>query len=229
MKQSDIASLRLYQLISPSLPIGSFTYSQGMEWAVENAWVNNVDSLSGWLETQMKDSLAWLELPLLLRLHGACETNDQLRFFSCSHQLYVSRETNELRQEELNRARALLMVLNKLPGSENWPQLLAWRDALLKSQIAGFSLASYQWQINKKQMLFGYTWSWLENAVTVAIKLIPLGQSDGQAVLYRLAEKIPSVVESTMLVNDEDIGASTAALAIASSLHETQYTRLFRS
>lgn len=230
---SHLSHLRLYQLISPSLPIGAFTYSQGMEWAVENGWIYDSESLSEWLETMLKDSLLWLELPILLRLYQARENNDAELFLQWSQQLYASRETAELRQEEMNRARALLSVLNKLPHTgfeqDNWPELLLWREALLKSQIAGFALAAYQWEIEKKEMITGYAWSWLENAVTVAIKLVPLGQSDGQSVLYRLAETLPQLVDDVIQVTDDEIGASTIASAIASSLHETQYTRLFRS
>jgi urease accessory protein len=79
------------------------------------------------------------------------------------------------------------------------------------------------------ELLQGYTWSWLENAVAVAVKLVPLGQTDGQRLLYELGIKIAVLVERTASIEDDIIGASTPALAIASSLHETQYSRLFRS
>ena len=228
-QQSALANLRLYQLISPSLPIGAFTYSQSLEWAVECGWVGDDTSLSRWLDSVMKDSLCTLELPVLLRLYRACSDDEKNNFAYWSQQLYASRETQELRQEEINRARALLMVLNKLPDAARWPRLLAWRQALLKTQAAGFAMASYHWRIEPAQMLNGYAWSWLENAVNVAVKLIPLGQSDGQAVLFELAKKLPALIEQANQLEDDEVGASTTALAIASSLHETQYTRLFRS
>ena len=226
---NEIAKLRLFQIISPSLPIGSFTYSQGMEWAVENGWIDSIETLYRWLDSVLLDSLVWLELPVTLRLLEACKTKNEMDFSRWCQQLLASRETQELRQEELNRARAFLTVLNKLPEAASWPELVNWREDLLKAQTAGFALAAHYWDIQARDMLQGYAWSWLENSVTVAIKLIPLGQSDGQAVLYQLAEKLPLITEQAMNVCDDEIGASTPALAIASSLHETQYTRLFRS
>jgi len=226
---SDLANLRLFQLISPTLPIGSFTYSQGIEWSVEAGWISNPENLSEWLESVLKDSLVWLELPILLRLYDACKNNDAIVFNHWSQQLLASRESKELRQEELNRARALLTVLNKLPEASSWPELREWRDALLNSQVSSFALAAKYWGIDHRQTLLGYVWSWLENAVTVAVKLIPLGQSDGQITLHSLSSLIPDAIDVAMSVDDDDIGASTPALAIASSLHEAQYTRLFRS
>jgi len=226
---SDIANLRLYQLISPTLPIGSFTYSQGMEWSVESDWINNRETLSEWLVSVLNDSLVWLELPILLRLFDACHNNDTNSFNHWSEQLLASRESMELRQEELNRARALLSVLNKLPDASSWTELHEWGDALLNSQASSFALAAKHWGIDRRQTLIAYAWSWLENAVTVAVKLIPLGQSDGQTTLYHLSNSLPDAIDMAMSIGDDDIGASTPALAIASSLHETQYTRLFRS
>ncbi len=228
-RTNELAQLRLFQLINPSLPIGSFTYSQGMEWAVENGWITDANTLFSWLESVLFDSLACLELPILSRLYDASKEQQTEQFSAWSQQLLASRETKELRQEEINRGRAVLMVLNKLPVSPTWPELLNWRPALLKTQAASFALASVKWKIPQKDLLMGYAWSWLDNAITVAIKLIPLGQSDGQAALYQLSELLPELVEQARAINDEKIGASTPALAIASSLHETQYTRLFRS
>jgi len=226
---SELSQLRLFQLISPSLPIGSFTYSQGMEWAIEAQWIKDVNSLSDWVESVLLDSLLWLEFPILKRLFIASVENNSEDFMYWSHYLFASRETTELRQEELNRARALLMVLNKMPDSNSWPELVTWRGALLKSQASNFALAAAYWGVDQKQMLMGYAWSWLENIVTVAIKLIPLGQSDGQSVMYKIAELLPEIIRQSETIVDDDIGASTTALAISSSLHETQYTRLFRS
>ncbi|VAW93901.1 Urease accessory protein UreF, partial [hydrothermal vent metagenome] len=90
-------------------------------------------------------------------------------------------------------------------------------------------LAAQRWQISLEDLLVGYTWSWLENAVAAAIKLVPLGQTEGQSLLYRFSAEINTAVEHALALNDDAIGASTPALAIASSLHETQYSRLFRS
>ena len=97
------------------------------------------------------------------------------------------------------------------------------------SQLAGYALAACHWHIELIDLLGGYCWSWLENAVAVAIKLVPLGQSKGQTLLYDLSGDTSGLVERASKLEDDRIGASNPALAIASSLHETQYSRLFRS
>ena len=224
--QSQLTQLRLFQLISPTLPIGSFTYSQGMEWAIENGWINNPIDLKHWVQSVLSNSLAYLELPILIRLHRASQSNDVDAFHYWSQLLLAHRETSELRQEELNRARALLAVLNKL---SNWPELTEWKNALLCSQASGFALAANYWGIDERTTLNGYTWAWLENGVNAAVKLVPLGQTDGQTILYQLANEIPTAIDLALKLNDEELGASTPALAIASSMHEIQYCRLFRS
>jgi urease accessory protein len=229
MPESGLAHLRLLQLVSPNLPTGAFTYSQGLEWAVECGWLKNKLNTGDWLKSILGDSLQYLELPLLARLYHATQNSQAAIFLQWSQQLFASRETFELRNEETQRARALFRLLKKLPQSETWPELETHKQALLASQIAGYALAASHWNIPLKELLQGYTWSWLENAVVVAIKLVPLGQSEGQQLLYELSDNINLAVDQALKISDDEIGASTPAMAIASSLHETQYTRLFRS
>ena len=224
-----LPGIRLLQLISPNLPTGAFTYSQGLEWAVECRWIKNKSDTRDWLQSVLEHSLQTLELPILLRLLTAVHNNRHSEFQHWAQWLYASRETSELRNEERQRARALLMVLKQLPDSEHWPELENWQPALRCCQLAGYALAAHHWQIPVKDLLMGYTWSWLENAVAAAIKLVPLGQTEGQSLLYRFSTKINTAIEHAITLEDNAIGASTPALAIASSLHETQYSRLFRS
>jgi urease accessory protein len=229
MPDQNLPGLRLLQLISPTLPTGAFTYSQGLEWAVECGWVRNEEDTRQWLQSVLNDSLQTLELPVLARLYEAVNDNNHEPFQYWSKWLYSSRETSELRDEEMQRARALYSVLGNLPDSQHWHELDDWQDALLQCQLAGYALAASHWQINLPDLLRGFTWSWLENAVAAAIKLVPLGQTGGQRLLYELSEVIGGIVEQATTFKDDSIGASTPALAIASSLHETQYSRLFRS
>jgi len=229
MPDQNLPGLRLLQLISPTLPTGAFTYSQGLEWAVECGWIRNEQNTRQWLLSVLRDSLQYLELPILIRLHAAVKVNDHAQFKYWSHWLYASRETCELRDEEKQRARALHTVLGKLPDSQHWHELENWRHALLQCQLAGYALAASHWRIELTDLLQGYTWSWLENAMAAAIKLVPLGQTEGQRLLYELSAGIPGIVESSTTLDENSIGSCTPALAIASSLHETQYCRLFRS
>jgi urease accessory protein len=220
-----LGRLRLMQLVSPALPIGAFTYSQGLEWAVEAGWVCDMATLADWLEGLMDDGLAQLELPILRRLYQACAREDGTAVSRWGRQLYASRETRELRAEERNRARALITLLADLEV----PQAADWREQLIHCQAAPFALAAVHWEIGLEDCLLGYAWGWLENQVGAAIKLVPLGQTDGQRVQLQLAGRLPAVVERALVIDDDDIGAGAPALAIASACHETQYTRLFRS
>jgi urease accessory protein len=222
---AQLGRLRLMQLISPALPIGAFTYSQGLEWAVEAGWVRDNATLADWLEGLMDDGLAQLELPILKRLYLACEKEAFDAVENWGRQLYASRETRELRAEERNRARALLTLLADL----DIHQAAAWREHLMQCQAAPFALAAVHWKIGIEDCLLGYAWGWMENQVAAAIKLVPLGQTDGQRVQLKLAERLPATVERAMKIEDEDMGAGAPAQAIASACHETQYTRLFRS
>lgn len=224
-----LPGLRLLQLISPNLPTGAFTYSQGLEWAVECGWIKDKTDTRHWLKSVLDDNLQTLELPLLVRLFDAVKNNNHAEFQHWTLWLYASRETSELRNEEQQRARALLKVLKQLPDSEHWPELDSWRPSLLRCQLSGYALAAYHWRIPLKDLLTGYTWSWLENTVAAAIKLVPLGQTEGQYLLYQFSAEIHAAVEHAIALEDDAIGTSTPAQAIASSLHETQYSRLFRS
>ena len=223
--ESAQALTRLMHLVSPSLPIGSFTYSQGIEWAVECGWIESAASLGEWLEDQLMTSIVHLDLPVLQRLHAAAMEKDVDALESWSQYLLASRETAELRQEEINRGRALadLLVALEVSNAQEWKPILA------SCQAAGFATAAAGWQIPYRDAAGGYAWSWLENLVLAAVKIIPLGQTEGQQLLMRLSEVLPDAVERSLGIEDDMIGASNPALAIASSRHEMQYTRLFRS
>ena len=227
------AFFRLQQLISPSLPIGAFTYSQGLEWAVESGWVKTAEDLYQWLDSMLEGAMVTLDLPVLIRLYQASAHQSYETFGYWSEYLMACRETSELRAEEGQRGQAFMTVLDKLPDTSCWTELQkgvgSWRDSLALTQLSGFALACQKWQITPENMLRGYLWSWLENMVIVAVKLIPLGQSDGQRVLFRFTDVLSQRCQQAIQMRDEDIGAASPAMAIASSLHETQYCRLFRS
>lgn len=220
-----LPDLRLYQLISPALPIGGFTYSQGLEWAVEARWVHDRDTLQSWVESLLAHSIATLDLPVLLHLQqGFAEADRTAVEYWCNY-LLACRETRELRTEERQRGAALAKLLPSL-GVDIPAGLQA---ATASCQLAAMALAASHWGIPSEKTCGGYTWSWLESTVTAGVKLIPLGQTQGQQIVLALAEKIPAAVSAALRVRDDEIGSSSPAQAIASSRHETQYTRLFRS
>jgi urease accessory protein len=221
----DTRLLRLLQLVSPSLPIGGFTYSQGIEWAVESGWIRDRGDLDAWLSDLLHGPLAQVDLPLLLRLQAATEARDREALATWIDWLPASRETAELRAEESNRGRALadLLVAWGLEGAGDW------RPELARSQAAAFAFAAAAWAIDPRVAATGYAWAWLEGLLLAAVKIVPLGQTQGQQVLLGLAGRIPLALERALTLEDDAIGASSPALAIASSRHESQYTRLLRS
>ena len=218
-------TFRLFQLISPSLPVGAFAYSQGLEWAIEAGWVNDQASFEHWLRSALKDSLTPLELPLLNAACEAMQNKDWPRLQEISQTLMAWRETKELRHEEQLRGEALIRLLPNLGGQV--PKAIT--QAALGSQVVGLAVAGTQWQIQPQDLARGYVWSWLENAVIAGVKLIPLGQTQGQQILHAMSGALEEAVQSAKKIAFEDAGSSTTALAIASSNHESQSTRLFRS
>lgn len=221
----SIATYRLFQLISPSLPIGGFTYSQGLEWAAEAGWVTDRPLMVQWLENMLRYSVATLELPLIDRFYQAIEKQDIPSIEALSNLLCSSRETKELRAEEVQRGKALNVLLNQLDipvdeylGSNADP-----------NQLVGLCVAGYLWGISPEAMKQGYLWSWAENLVMAGVKLVPLGQTDGQRALMELTQLFPEMVSISTQLDEVMIGSFTPVVSLASSLHETQYTRLFRS
>ena len=220
---ADLALLRLLQLCSGSLPIGGFSYSQGLEWAVAAGWVRDAASLGDWLADLAATNLAGVEIPVLARLHAAVIARDVEATRYWCQWLLATRETSELRDEERHRGRALASLLVELEV----PLAKDWRPTLATCQSAGFALAAAGWDIPLPRAALGLAWAWLENLVLAGVKLVPLGQTAGQRLLRDLGPVLVEAVQRGLSLSDEELGAS--ALAIASSQHQTQYCRLFRS
>ena len=217
--------LRLLQLVSPTLPTGAFSYSQGLEWAVEAGWVHDGPTLYDWLNDLAEQSMTFVDIPILHRLYGAIK-NDQfskVEEYCCL--LLACRETAELRREEQTRGRAMATLLQDLAisGAKRRFQLVR------QSQLVGFALAAVRWQIPLRDAALAYSWSWLENQIIAGVKIIPLGQTEGQRLLLQLGAVLARTVDQGLTIRDEEIGSASPALSLASSLHETQYTRLYRS
>lgn len=217
--------IRLFQLISPSLPTGAFTYSQGLEWAVDQGWVHDRQSLVSWLSSLLFTCYRELEIPLLQRLYTSYMEGDPKRFGHWSEYALATRETKELREEEKTRGRAMTKLIKDLePDIDD-----KWLKHTATCQLGGFALLAGCWQINLEEAAMGYVWSWLENMVMAAVKIVPLGQTKGQLALIDLNTEAAKAVQDGLTVTDDQLGGSCPYLALSSSLHETQYTRLFRS
>jgi urease accessory protein len=218
------ALLHLCHLVSPGLPIGAYAYSQGLEYAVEVGWVHDEQSALDWLQGLSRHSVGTLDLPILLRLYRAWEADDAAAVREWSEFLIAARETRELRDEERHLGRALALVLATLhvAGAQEWVEATPAFATM-------FGLAALRWKIPIPDVLNGYLWTWAENQVLAAVRLVPLGQSSGQRLLYRLIASIPDISARALQLDDRSIGVGTVSQAMASALHESQYTRLFRS
>jgi urease accessory protein len=220
-----LSDLRLWQLISPALPVGAYAYSGGLESAIEYRHVSDETEALTWISGVMQHALGQLDVPVCQRFCHALASNDSDALLYWNRYLLASRESAELLQEDRHLGKAYFRLLNEL--DVNLPAVI--RQHQDWSYIAMFACAIHDWQIPPAKALQGLLWSWCENQVAAAIKLIPLGQSAGQRVLSALQPLIPEVVEKGLQLADEAIGFTLPGLAMLSAQHETQYSRLFRS
>ncbi len=219
---------KLLQLASPALPVGAFSYSQGLESAVEVGVVHNADSAQRWISDVLELTLATTEAPLLLRLCDAWRNADYASVQHWNDWLLASRESAELRAETVQMGYSLRRLLGDIvdaPG-DRADEL---RDLDEVAYPTAYAYAVTQWRLDPAQALTAYLWSWLENQVMAALKAVPLGQTDGQKILLALGERLPRIVTQAAQVADEAIGSFAPGLAMLSAQHETQYSRLFRS
>jgi len=231
---SRLALLRLCHLVSPALPVGAYAYSQGLEQAVARGWVTDETSAFEWLAGLARCNVGTLDLPWLARLHAAWSRDDAEAVQYANAQLMAARDCAELRAEERHLGQALQRVLVELgvDGAERWKTPLGAPPAsslAAPTFAALFALATVRWGIEAGDALAGYLWTWTENQVLAAIKLVPLGQSAGQRLLQRLTHAIPDIVERALTLPDAAIGVGAWSQTLASAWHEVQYSRLFRS
>lgn len=218
------AELRLWQLISPALPLGAYAYSEGLESAISLGWVYDRDSLRKWLQGVGEQQLATVDLVFLHRITSCLLKQDEAEALALNNRLLSRRETSELRASDTHQGAALrrLAAGLGLAFPETAPQ---------KNQTTlayALAVVGTIWRIGPARQLRAYAWMWIENQVAAAIKTVPLGQTDGQVVLMDMADQIPDWCARSSEVSLEH-GAAAFGLSIISAQHETQYTRLFRS
>ena len=227
---SDAALLRLMWLASPALPVGGFSYSEGLEGAVEAGLVRDEQSAGDWLVDQLHLSLARGDLAVV-----ASVARDPQRAEALDRWVRQTRETSELRQQAEQMGRSL----------GDWQQSVGWvaegtppahgsggvaaRTHPTQTYPVAFALAAANTGASPRQIALTFALSWAENMMQSAIKSVPLGQSAGQRILARLAAEIPLAVDHALTLDDDSRQAFAPMLAILSSRHETQYSRLFRS
>jgi len=223
--QDPLASLRLWQLISPALPVGAYAYSQGLEYALHAGWLHDEHDVREWIQGLLQHTLCRLDVPVLQRLYTAWSNEDMQAVQHWSAFILAAREARELREEDLHLGRALATLLSEL----EIPAAARFKLSSHAPFVNLLALAGVRWQVPLPDLAMGLLWAWAENQVAAAIKLVPLGQTSGQKILSAVAETIPVAVAEGLALEDDAIGAAAAGLGIASAQHETQYSRLFRS
>lgn len=225
-KSNNGPLLRLLQLASPALPVGAYSYSEGLEYAVEKGIVNDAARLREWLEDALHYGGALVEAAVLVRIYDAWHNDDRPRIELWNAWLTAARESEELRLQNLEMGRALLKLLADLqPPFPLAAQLLAGPCNF----VVAFALAAGYWQIEREVAVAAYLQSWATNLVSAGVKLIPLGQTAGQQLLWDLQESVDHAASLALTLADEDLAVANWGHALACMGHETQYSRLFRS
>ena len=226
--QANNRLVRLLQLASPALPVGGFSYSQGLEAAVHAGLVRDRASALNWIGDLLEYSSGRIEAPVLLRLIAAWRLDNFAAVKHWNDLFLASRETAELRAETVQMGFSLARLLPQLDGIDS-DALTHMNELGEIAYPAAFACVVASWKLPPPAALSAYLWSWAENQVMAALKIVPLGQTDGQRMLLSLGGRLSAIVERASALGDDDIGAFTPGLAIQSSRHETQYSRLFRS
>ena len=219
--------LQLIWLASPALPVGGFSYSEGLETAVERAGIATESIAIDWLSDQLGLGVARSDLPVIAQAVAAWRADDLLRIRQLNDWVLQTRETSELRAQTEQMGRSLVEWLRNHDGT-NAAQVAACAQ-LPPTYPVAFALAASQTGAGVRDCLLAYAFGWAENMVQAALKSVPLGQSAGQRILARLSRDIPAAVESAMALGDDERQSFSPMLAILSSQHEIQYSRLFRS
>jgi urease accessory protein len=223
----DSSLMQLMWLASPALPIGGFSYSECLEAAVDTARAATESEASVWLVDQLHMTLARSELPAVAQAIAAWRADDQPRIAELNAWVLQTRESAELRAQTEQMGKSLLEWLkNHTTATPAQISLLASQEP---TYPIAFALAASATQAPVRECLLAFAFGWAENMMQAAIKAVPLGQSAGQRILSALTAEIPSAVDYALSVSDDTRQAFSPMLAILSSQHEVQYSRLFRS
>jgi len=220
--------LQLMRLASPSLPVGGFSYSEGLESAVDASLVGDEASAQRWLADQLCLGLARADLPILARALAAWRRVDLAHVDALNRWFATTRETGELLRQAEQMGRSLALWLRHRGAAD---ERLARLEALQPAPTwpIAFALAGADSGASARDVLVTFAGGWAENMAQAAIKAVPLGQAAAQRILAALAAEIPAAVDAALHLASADMQAFTPMLAILSARHEEQYSRLFRS
>lgn len=213
---------RLLQISSASLPVGAFAYSEGLEYLVAENRVNDQASLGAWLSSLLQFGPIRVDAAIISRIMMAVSCDDLGAIYRWDAWLVATRESEELREQGKMMARALWRLSQSLENPLRLPQPP-------DQYVSVYAALAAHWQLPIFEAIYAYIHSWLSNLVTAGVKLIPLGQLQGQQLIAALHEPIHSATNFAIQVRNEDLYCWTAGQSLASMGHETQYSRLYRS
>ena len=219
--------LQLIWLASPALPVGGFSYSEGLEAAVDRAGVATESAASDWLIDQLHLALTRGDLAAIAKAIPAWRRGDLAHVAELNAWVLQTRETSELRAQAEQMGRSLLEWLRNHHTATSTQ--IATCAQMQPTYPIAYALAASATQAPLRDCLLAYAFGWAENMTQSAIKSVPLGQSAGQRILARLAADIPAAVDHATQLPYSQRQAFSPMLAILSSQHEVQYSRLFRS
>jgi urease accessory protein len=221
---------RALHLASPALPIGSFSYSQGLETAFELGLIRNEEDAGNWISDGLTEIIGRCDAPVVAFIYRAYRSHPSTDSLSeiahWNHWFLASRESIELRRE----TEQMGWSLRQLAYALKWVTPTAATNEL--DPIAfptAFALSAAGLALSETTTLTAFCFSWLETQVAAAIKVVPLGQAAGHRILSHCRTKVPSVVDSVAETTPGDISSWAPMLGILSARHESQYSRLFRS
>jgi urease accessory protein len=220
---------RLLAWLSPAYPIGAFSYSHGIETAVEEGFVKDRASLVAWLRTVLSDGTGRVDGALFAAAWRAADARDWAMFDAIAERAAAWRGTSEMALESRQQGGSFLSITKnawKHPDLDAAHERLAGEIAL----PVAVALAAAVHGIALEMALSGYLHAFTANLISAAVRTVPLGQSDGQLALAALEAYVNRTAQAAMAVTDlDEVGTATPLLDWCSLKHETQYTRLFRS
>ncbi|WP_194724124.1 urease accessory protein UreF [Noviherbaspirillum malthae] len=222
------ALLHLLQLSSPSLPIGAYSYSQGLEAALENGTVHDEATARAWIVDTLHHVVARFEAPVLWRLLQAFAERDAARVAEWNERFIAARDTAEFRAETIQMGYSLskLAIDLKLGDDGLRAVLQAQPEVPLPTALAYAAVAL---EVPHEAALLGMLFSWAENQALVCVKSVPLGQVAGQRLLLSMRPELESAAQQAMQLADHELSNWSPGLSLLSMRHEVQYSRLYRS
>lgn len=218
--------LRLQQLASPVLPVGAYSYSEGLEMLVESGTIETAAALQHWLAQELAVGSVTVDGAILARAYQAVRGQNYTQLVDWNHWWSAARETAELRRQSWQMGRSLVRLVRSLDDS-----MAVWLEAL-EGEVnwsIGFGAAAAHWQIALQATLLAYMQGWTGNLIGAGVKLIPLGQTAGQQILLDLSPTIAQAAARSQSLSDAALCSCSWGLALASSQHEMQQVRLFQS